>query len=278
VSGLNTKLIIVEGIPGSGKSTTAQYIKKLLDEKGCSVKLFREGDTEHPADYESTACLTEDQFLENLKKYPEDQALIKQYTEKKGGLYFVHYYDLFYENQSKEAIANEFGPFDVYELDLDLFEQVALDYWKEFVANAVKEDAVYIFECCFLQNPFTKFIAKHNANISRLNDFMSKLSSIVKPLNPTVFYYYQDDVPRSFRTTFEKRSEAWRQFFTDYHVNNGYGKEQSLEGFGGLVEYLEMRRDEELKLINNLEVNSCTISNDEQNWDKYYDFIKRTII
>ena len=46
---MKTKLILVEGIPGSGKSTIAKKIAAFLKEKGLQVKLYNEGDL-HPAD------------------------------------------------------------------------------------------------------------------------------------------------------------------------------------------------------------------------------------
>jgi DNA polymerase III delta prime subunit len=51
-----TRLYIFEGVPGSGKTTSAKWLKSRLGE---IAKLFLEGDPEHPADYESVACLTE---------------------------------------------------------------------------------------------------------------------------------------------------------------------------------------------------------------------------
>jgi len=44
----NTKLILVEGLPGSGKTSTARYVKQLLDEQNIANRLFLEGDLEHP--------------------------------------------------------------------------------------------------------------------------------------------------------------------------------------------------------------------------------------
>ncbi|MBP1994566.1 hypothetical protein [Paenibacillus eucommiae] len=44
----NTKLIMVEGLPGSGKSTTAQLISHLLQRRGCSTKWWYEEEQGHP--------------------------------------------------------------------------------------------------------------------------------------------------------------------------------------------------------------------------------------
>lgn len=48
---MKTNLIIVEGLPGSGKSTTASMIAGLLKEKNKKVCCVDEGVQEHPADY-----------------------------------------------------------------------------------------------------------------------------------------------------------------------------------------------------------------------------------
>lgn len=47
---MNTRLIIVEGLPGSGKSTTAAMIADELDARGKKVVCVDEGDANHPAD------------------------------------------------------------------------------------------------------------------------------------------------------------------------------------------------------------------------------------
>ncbi len=48
---MRTNLIIVEGLPGSGKSTTAVMIAEELEKKGKKVCCVDEGAPEHPADY-----------------------------------------------------------------------------------------------------------------------------------------------------------------------------------------------------------------------------------
>ncbi|MCA1060109.1 hypothetical protein LCL96_14315 [Rossellomorea aquimaris] len=270
---MNTNLIIVEGVPGSGKSTTAHFIKDHLEEKGVNVKLFQEGDTSHPADYESTACLNEDQFNDMIERFPEDRKVIEDVAEKKGELYFIRYRNLV---NVDSALVDALASKDVYELDLDRFEEVSFDYWEEFVDTDFG-DEVYIFECCFLQNPFTKFIAMHNAEPKRLEDHLKKISSLIFPLNPLLIYFYQEDIGQSFQHVYEERSQEWRDFFTDYHVNQGYGKEIGLKGYQGLVEFLEMRRDLEMRILEGLPIRTVLIENGDKDWDGYYNKITEEI-
>jgi Chromatin associated protein KTI12 len=272
--GVKTNLIIVEGIPGSGKSTTANFIKEHLEKKGVKAKLYQEGDTSHPADYESTACLSDSQFYNILERFPEYRDAIQECTEKKGKKYFTQYRDL--ENIDS-SIVDDLAPYDVYELELDTYEEVSYNYWREFIEKTKFGDEVYIFECCFLQNPFTKFIAKHNASPLRLGNHLMKISALMKPLNPLLIYLYQENIDQSFNPVYQERSQDWRDFFTDYHVNQGYGKENGLKGYKGLVEFLERRRDQELRIIEDLPVQTLLIQNDERDWEEYYDNVKEAI-
>ena len=68
---MNTKLIMVEGLPGSGKSTISQLIAEILRQQGMNVQLFQEGHLDHPADYESVACYTQKELYQLLSTYGE---------------------------------------------------------------------------------------------------------------------------------------------------------------------------------------------------------------
>ena len=48
---MKTNLIIVKGLPGSGKSTTADMIAEILQKQGEKVCCVDEGAADHPADY-----------------------------------------------------------------------------------------------------------------------------------------------------------------------------------------------------------------------------------
>jgi adenylate kinase family enzyme len=44
----DTKLIILDGLPGSGKSTTAQWLELQLQRNGFDAQWYWEGDVPHP--------------------------------------------------------------------------------------------------------------------------------------------------------------------------------------------------------------------------------------
>ncbi len=63
-------IIIIEGLPGSGKTTFAQQLYDDLKALGKNPKRFLEGEM-HPIDFAWIAVLTDEQYQALLKDYPE---------------------------------------------------------------------------------------------------------------------------------------------------------------------------------------------------------------
>ena len=75
------KLIIVEGLPCSGKSSTAKYIAEKL-----GYSFVDEGTGSHPADYEFHAFLTENDLMTFA---PDERGKILSLSERRSGGYIV---------------------------------------------------------------------------------------------------------------------------------------------------------------------------------------------
>ncbi|MGM0641524.1 MAG: hypothetical protein ACQESN_08900 [Thermotogota bacterium] len=75
-------IILVEGLPGVGKTTISKLIKQILQKKNIKSKLYLEGDKNQPADYESVAFLNEKEYIDILKKHPENSKIIENITQK----------------------------------------------------------------------------------------------------------------------------------------------------------------------------------------------------
>lgn len=86
---MNTKLIIVEGLPGFGKSTTAKLINEILSQNKSEVELFLEGNLNHPADYDGVSCFNKfefDRLLYNSGDFKE--VLLKRVLKKEAIIYY----------------------------------------------------------------------------------------------------------------------------------------------------------------------------------------------
>lgn len=255
------KLYIVEGIPGSGKTTTALWLADELNKLGKNVRLFLEGNTEHPADFESVACLVELQIMDLEKEFLE----IRSLAEQKNGKYFIPYGHLFETNRD---LHKALQPYDVYELPIEDFYEVTLTKWQEFADKVTETDEVYILECCFLQNPFTFLLAKHDVRKELIFNHIEKIAHIIADLNPAILYFEQDNIKDSINRVRNERSKEWFEFLTWYYTEQSYGQGRSLKGETGVLHFLSERKILEKEVLTLLPIKSIVLNNSEYDWEK----------
>lgn len=265
-----TKLIIVEGLPGSGKTSTAAYIKKLLDEQQTSNYLFLEGDLNHPVDYESVACMQRneyDNWIMNVDKHKKK--VIEAYCQVEERRVFIYYGKLIEQRLLEEYkdYIDEIRKYDIYNLPLGDYQEILLERWQSFVDQVKDKEDVFIFECCFIQNPVTMMFGRFNQSIEQMLAFIKKIEQIVQPLNAKLVYFYQDNLHASMNRIIEERSAEWLEFITWYYTEQGYGLVHGFKGTEGLIECLQTRKSYELEIIENLAVNKLVINNTTFNWD-----------
>ncbi|MBJ9993281.1 hypothetical protein [Paenibacillus sp. S28] len=264
-----TKLILVEGIPGSGKTSTARYIKGLLDAHDKDNHLYLEGDLNHPADYESVACLDFKEYEVLKNKYPELGDIINQFTQT------VRQYRLIYYGKLQQQIpidqyknlVDELAGLDVYNGSLDRYQELVIERWTEFVSHTQLTERIVILECCFLQNPLTMMLGRFNQSQQVITDFIKRLETIIQPLHPKIIYFYQDDIKSTINRVTQERSDDWLRHITWYFTEQGFGKAKGYHGVDGLCEVLKVRKEYELDIMDHLKIDKLTINNTEFDWE-----------
>ncbi|MGW8822889.1 PRK06761 family protein [Paenibacillus lautus] len=268
---MKTKLIMVEGLPGFGKSTTSRMLHDILSEHNIEARLVMEGDTDHPADYEGTACLTEEEFGQLLEVAGPFKEIWIERAVQKGSWNLLPYQKLKNEYGASfpDDLYHSLAKKDIYELPLDLNRWLITDRWGAFAEQALHEPTVTIFECCFIQNPVTVGMVKHDAPEDQVTDYVLGLEKAVLPLNPLLFYIEQNDLEYAFRKAIRERPEAWSTGFAHYYTGQGYGKHHGLEGVEGTLQVLEARRELEHRILDKLELNKELINNSLYDQETY---------
>lgn len=260
---MNTKLIMVEGLPGFGKTTTARMIHDILAERSIESRLVIEGDVDHPADYEGTACIPEEEFGRLLQAAGPFEEMLSERAVKKDSWYLLPYQKLKneYGTSFPEELYRSLLHHDIYELPLDLNRKLITERWQAFAEQALQSPAITIFECCFIQNPVTVGMVKHDAPEDEVTDYVLGLEQAIHPLNPLLFYVDQNDLEYAFRKALRERPEAWSTGFVSYYTRQGYGKHHGLEGVEGTLQVLEARRKLEYRILDRFVLNKIWIDN-----------------
>ncbi|NDI33180.1 hypothetical protein [Chengkuizengella sediminis] len=266
---MNTKLILIEGLPGFGKSTTAKFVEQLLMEMNIQTELFLEGNLDHPADYDGVSVFDNNEFDELVLSSEQYKNIFIKRAIKKGEHYFLPYRKI--ENDLKikfpEELSNLIVKKDIYEITLDQNIEFISDRWSEFTETAINNNQTYIFECCFIQNPLTVGMVKYNAPKEIVTNYVMRLAEIIKPLNPLLIYIEQDDLEYSFKKAIKERPKEWSEGV--YYTNQDYGKKHTLKGLEGILKVLEARRKLELQIFDKLKLKKIKINNSKYGTDTY---------
>jgi len=259
-----SKLVIVEGIPGAGKTSTAQWIQTWLNQNGFEARLHREGDLDHPADYESTACLTEAEYTHLLAAYPDWNEALAGLAQKRGPLTFMSYRKVELPAGLFQALARH----EVYELPADEFRRVSLQKWEEFAEKAEAGETCYVFECCLLQNQLTTLMAAHDLPEEAIAAQVLAIAGRLRALNPLIVYLEPPSIRAGLERIAAERPQEWLDFVIHYTTAQAWGQKHGASGCGfeGLVRFYEARRDLEKSLFPGLGWHGLWIDNAGQDW------------
>lgn len=261
---MNSKLVMIEGLPGSGKSTHAKWVQELLMEKGIDARLFAEGNLDHPADYDGVACYEQDGLMSLLSEFPSYKDILEDRTLRQGQHYLIPYRKLQEEGADiPENLMNKICQRDIYELPFAEHVQLITDKWTRFAEEALQGSVTYIFECCFIQNPMTIGLVKYDTNQWDIFNYILKLETAIKDLKPIIIYMNQSDVKASFEKAVGERPKEWSDGFIDYYTNQGFGKNEGLSGIEGTIEVLRQRKKLELHILSLLKMNKTLLDNSQ---------------
>ncbi|MBQ2954066.1 MAG: hypothetical protein IJE07_11060 [Clostridia bacterium] len=227
-----SRLYIVEGLPCSGKSSTAAYLADVLKMQGKRVKLVDEGTGDHPADYEFHALV--DGHIVPLNTVPPQQLA-------------------------------EMLPYKIYDgLPWETEAPLMLDKWRRFVREA-DPDTAYVFNCVLLQNPMCETMMRFGMPEEASAAHILAIAEIIAPMEPVVVYLHNDDVAQTVQRTAQERP-GWLEAVIPYHAEGGYGRSIGAAGFEGYIACLQERQRREERILASLPLRAVTLRDAHRDW------------
>jgi energy-coupling factor transporter ATP-binding protein EcfA2 len=253
------KLILVEGIPGSGKSTTARKIEELLKASSVRVRCFNEGDL-HPCDLAWHSCVPLPRYEHLLNTFVQERGVLKKYSSVEEDYAYVTYGKL--GLLPDHPLFTELASYEPYngKVSLEKFKELHFSRWKKF-GEQIHDDVTYIFECAYLQNHVVELILTYQKNHEYIKAYMKELIETVRSLEPLLLYLSPTDVEWTINNAAKERKtdhpEIWNDWIDDviaYLENSNYGKTHNVTGLPGCLEFFEKRQRLELDIIGELPI------------------------
>ena len=232
------RLIIVEGLPCSGKSTTAAFISDLFS-RNRRVCCVDEGTGEHPADYECHALAPTGLLSEESRIVP-----LAQYS---GELF------------------QRLLPHKIYDgLPWETEQPLMLDKWRQFV-SAARADTTYVFNCVLLQNPLCETMMRFDLPQDITRSHIKQIADIIRPMDPLVVYLCSGHIADSVLAAARQRP-GWLDAVIAYHTGGAYGRRIGAQGFDGYIRCLQARQLREMDILSSLPLSSLILTDPQLDW------------
>ena len=271
---MNSRLILVEGIPGVGKTTTARKIKAKLIEEGKDVILYEEG-MSHPADMAWNACLKEEEYNDFIKKCSKMWEVSKKSISKEELISRIQRQTRIEDNNVILAYTRIDFPEDCYwnligdiaskeicdgRKSLDEFRDIHLKRWSKFAEQALLNDNIYIFECAFLQNHIFELLGVYEKSDEEIYLYLKSLLETVKSLSPSIVYIEPSSVEDIIIQAANERKSSddsrpdWIDEVANWVSNMNFGKSHNLKGIEGVFYFCKERLRIDKVMIEKLNV------------------------
>jgi len=266
---------MIEGIPGSGKSTFAKRIADYYTNHGVKVNLYNEGGF-HPADLAWNACIPVKSINDVLAPYESFRSEIDKNTHIEDDYAIISYTQVktndttFFKDMEAREVYDNRVPFEV-------FNELHRKRWSSFSRQAKEKNEMTVFECALLQNHVSELMHFHLADIERIKAHINTLVQAVADLSPSLIYLPQPNVRETIERIAEQRVSEngnWIDGVINYSEMTPYGKLHCIKGFDGAVQIFEERKRIELEVIKSLPIKTIVLENPNYDWEALWKEIK----
>ena len=195
---MNYKLIFVEGLPGTGKTTLSEYIFNLLINHGIKTELLLEDNAKIPSNFRDIAGISKNINI----NVPFDNCQVVE-TEN---YFFVNIRNCDDENATlltKYDIGDEFNKL----VSVQEYVQCTLEWWRYWVEVSIW-DSVLVLDSAFLQCPINEMIFR-GASDAEITEYIRCIAEIIEPYNPICIYLRRESAEIAIDFAKAVKGEVW---------------------------------------------------------------------
>ena len=263
------RLILLEGLPGTGKTTNAYRLYEQLVRNGRDVRWLHEVSQPHPTLFFSESCLTKEEYRLFLEKHPEAAAMLSGITEIRATTVGIDYLTAARRLPGQEEAAwyRELLQYDVMDCPLERYEPIAYEKWEAFVRAALRDDTIYLLDGSIFQYQIFTYLL-NGAEYPGLAGFVRGIMKMLRPLRPALIYLYRENTDDSI--AFIEKQRGVRALESTWERDQGRpyyrDKQQDVTAY---FDFLKDYADCASRLFDASECEKLKIEITAQDWSLY---------
>ena len=245
------KLVLVEGLPGTGKTTISRWLSDILTSHGEKTTLLNEGDERIPCDFYNTCGIPRIEFESIFAQNPLERDMLLEIALLTDNYVYLRW------DKCPASVAEKIKQWDIGDgsnqfITMADYVPCALERLRYWVNAHVNSTETIIIDSGYLQNPINELLFRH-ASDDEVKAFINSITKILSPLNPVCVYLRRDNAEQAIAFAKMAKGKGWADRVDKLLKQND-------------CEDLFWRRFElELELIRDIEHLACHVYGD--NWD-----------
>ncbi|MFD0716415.1 hypothetical protein [Paenibacillus sp. GCM10027626] len=222
-----TKLILMEGLPSTGKSTNSGFLLEQMEKNGQRAKWVHEVARPHPTLFFFEASLDEIEYRDYISRYPHTASILEKQTTKHRNSYGIDLLEIEW-NQFEffgEDAFLDLKQYDVWNYPIDRYVEIAAEKWTSFVKKQMASDEIVILDSSIFQFQIYSFLLA-GKSYEDLRSFIRELFDIITPLNPTLVYLYRENTNDTIDFLVRDRGMHFMESIWERDRNRPYYKDR----------------------------------------------------
>ena len=237
--------IIIEGLPGSGKTILIKSLYEKLD----GYHIYLEGDIS-PIELAWCSYMTEEEYQQALAAFPDLVPEIEKHTIKEENHFIVEY----------TRIITDIRGFHHYMEQYEIYNgRRSFDEFKGIIFRRLENfnGTGNLFECSFFQNILEELILFYCKSEEEIYDFYRELYAVIKQKKIRLVYLCSNDIEGNILEIKKERCdengvEMWFPLVMKYLNDSPYGKKCEFVGISDMVAHFKRRMGLEVRIINEI--------------------------
>ena len=267
---IDTQLIMLEGMPSTGKTTNARLIQIQLERNNINAKWIHEVAMPHPVLFFDEAGLTYDEYNNFLEIYSEASDILNNIAVFKESTVGIPLPEI--EWHCKDKISEEayqaLLEFDVWNFPLDVYKKFALEKWAHFAEKALENrNEVYVIDSAIFQFQIFAFLFK-NRPYEELQSFINQITNIIQPLNPCLIFLYRENTEATIDYLENDRGAEYLEYIWNrdktqpYYIGKPHGAESFKQFLRDYANYAKL-------LFDSLDCRKLSVEISKEEWNSY---------